>query len=111
MTCIEFPDVIKVFPNFSIREIEKHFPGFDSRRLMENHLPLVWFGVNISLFHRTPIGIRVIRCVICYIDYRSAAVSIHHEDIPAAVGGSLKGNFAPVWGKHRVSNDFDRVAS
>jgi len=31
----EFRDEMKVFPNFSIREIEKHFPGFDSRRLVE----------------------------------------------------------------------------
>ena len=31
----EFRDEIKAFPNFSAREIEKHFPGFDSRRLVE----------------------------------------------------------------------------
>lgn len=30
-----FRDEMKVFPNFSVREIEKHFPGFDSRRLVE----------------------------------------------------------------------------
>lgn len=26
---------MKAFPNFSVREIEKYFPGFDSRRLVE----------------------------------------------------------------------------
>jgi predicted transcriptional regulator of viral defense system len=26
---------MQVFPNFSVLEIEKHFPGFDSRRLVE----------------------------------------------------------------------------
>ncbi len=31
----QFHDEMNVFPVFSIREIEKHFPGFDSRRLVE----------------------------------------------------------------------------
>lgn len=31
----QFYDKLNVFPIFSIREIEKHFPGFDSRRLVE----------------------------------------------------------------------------
>jgi hypothetical protein len=31
----EFHDAMNAFPVFSIREIEKHFPGFDSRRLVE----------------------------------------------------------------------------
>lgn len=35
MNYTEFRDEMKVFPNFSVREIEKHFPGFDSRRLVE----------------------------------------------------------------------------
>lgn len=35
MTYIEFRERMKVFPAFSIREIEKYFPGFDSRRLVE----------------------------------------------------------------------------
>jgi len=35
MNYTEFRDEMKAFPNFSIREIEKHFPGFDSRRLVE----------------------------------------------------------------------------
>ncbi|MEX2367901.1 MAG: hypothetical protein WD510_00215 [Balneolaceae bacterium] len=35
MNYTEFREGMKAFPNFSIREIEKHFPGFDSRRLVE----------------------------------------------------------------------------
>lgn len=35
MKYTEFRDKMKPFPCFSIREIEKHFPGFDSRRLVE----------------------------------------------------------------------------
>ncbi|MFH5884684.1 hypothetical protein ACG2F4_10260 [Halalkalibaculum sp. DA3122] len=35
MNYTEFRQEMKAFPNFSIREIEKHFPGFDSRRLVE----------------------------------------------------------------------------
>ena len=35
MKYIEFRHELKKFPVFSIREIEKHFPGFDSRRLVE----------------------------------------------------------------------------
>jgi hypothetical protein len=35
MTYAEFGDGIKAFPNFSVREIRKHFPDFDSRRLVE----------------------------------------------------------------------------
>jgi predicted transcriptional regulator of viral defense system len=35
MNYTEFREKMKVFPNFSVREIEKHFPGFDSRRLVE----------------------------------------------------------------------------
>jgi len=31
----QFYDEMNAFPVFSIREIEKHFPGFDSRRLVE----------------------------------------------------------------------------
>ena len=31
----QFHDEMSAFPVFSIREIEKHFPGFDSRRLVE----------------------------------------------------------------------------
>ncbi|MDR9410820.1 MAG: hypothetical protein RI573_18390 [Balneolaceae bacterium] len=31
----QFHDEMNAFPVFSIREIEKHFPGFDSRRLVE----------------------------------------------------------------------------
>ena|SRR5699024_7753597 len=31
----EFRDKMKIFPNFSVREIRKHFPNFDSRRLVE----------------------------------------------------------------------------
>tara|TARA_R100001143_G_scaffold6711_1_gene9067 strand:- start:7605 stop:8228 length:624 start_codon:yes stop_codon:yes gene_type:complete len=31
----QFHDAMNAFPVFSIREIEKHFPGFDSRRLVE----------------------------------------------------------------------------
>lgn len=35
MNYIEFQNELKQFPVFSITEIEKHFPGFDSRRLVE----------------------------------------------------------------------------
>jgi predicted transcriptional regulator of viral defense system len=35
MNYTDFRDEMKAFPNFSVREIEKHFPGFDSRRLVE----------------------------------------------------------------------------
>lgn len=35
MNYTEFHDEMKGFPNFSIVEIEKHFPNFDSRRLVE----------------------------------------------------------------------------
>ena len=35
MNYTEFRDKMNPFPNFSIREIEKHFPDFDSRRLVE----------------------------------------------------------------------------
>lgn len=35
MNYTEFRHEMEVFPNFSVREIEKHFPGFDSRRLVE----------------------------------------------------------------------------
>lgn len=35
MNYTEFREEMKAFPNFSVREIEKHFPGFDSRRLVE----------------------------------------------------------------------------
>lgn len=35
MNYTEFRKEMKAFPNFSVREIEKHFPGFDSRRLVE----------------------------------------------------------------------------
>lgn len=35
MNYTEFREELKAFPNFSVREIEKHFPGFDSRRLVE----------------------------------------------------------------------------
>lgn len=35
MNYTEFRDEMKAFPNFSVREIEKHFPGFDNRRLVE----------------------------------------------------------------------------
>jgi len=35
MNYMEFRNQMMVFPSFSIREIEKHFPGFDSRRLVE----------------------------------------------------------------------------
>lgn len=35
MNYTEFRNKMKPFPNFSIREIEKHFPDFDSRRLVE----------------------------------------------------------------------------
>lgn len=31
----QFHDEMNAFPVFSVREIEKHFPGFDSRRLVE----------------------------------------------------------------------------
>jgi len=35
MNYTEFRHAMKAFPNFSVQEIEKHFPGFDSRRLVE----------------------------------------------------------------------------
>lgn len=35
MNYTEFRDEMKAFPSFSVRDIEKHFPGFDSRRLVE----------------------------------------------------------------------------
>jgi predicted transcriptional regulator of viral defense system len=35
MNFLEFRDKMKAFPGFSTREIEKHFPRFDSRRLVE----------------------------------------------------------------------------
>jgi predicted transcriptional regulator of viral defense system len=35
MTYIEFHNKMKSFPVFSVIEIEKHFPGFDKRRLVE----------------------------------------------------------------------------
>ncbi|TVQ10407.1 MAG: hypothetical protein EA364_12530 [Balneolaceae bacterium] len=35
MNYIEFREKLKAFPLFSIQEIEKHFPGFDGRRLVE----------------------------------------------------------------------------
>ncbi|NBC26308.1 MAG: hypothetical protein GVY08_05575 [Bacteroidetes bacterium] len=35
MNYIEFSNTLKQFPVFSVREIEKHFPGFDNRRLVE----------------------------------------------------------------------------
>lgn len=35
MKYTEFRDKMKAFPSFSVREVEKHFPGFDSRRLVE----------------------------------------------------------------------------
>lgn len=35
MTYLEFKDVLQEFPVLSIREIEKHFPDFDNRRLVE----------------------------------------------------------------------------
>jgi predicted transcriptional regulator of viral defense system len=35
MNYTEFRNELKDFPNFSVQEIEKHFPGFDSRRLVE----------------------------------------------------------------------------
>jgi predicted transcriptional regulator of viral defense system len=35
MNYTEFRNEMKAFPNFSVREIEKHFSSFDSRRLVE----------------------------------------------------------------------------
>ncbi len=35
MNYTEFRSEMKAFPNFSVREIEKHFPDFDRRRLVE----------------------------------------------------------------------------
>ncbi|TVR33498.1 MAG: hypothetical protein EA390_03955 [Balneolaceae bacterium] len=35
MTYLEFKDALQKFPVFSVREVEKHYPGFDSRRLVE----------------------------------------------------------------------------
>lgn len=35
MTYLAFKKALQVFPVFSVREIEKHFPGFDNRRLVE----------------------------------------------------------------------------
>lgn len=35
MNYSEFREEMKAFPSFSTLEIEKHFPGFDSRRLVE----------------------------------------------------------------------------
>ena len=35
MTYLTFKETLQAFPVFSIREIEKHFPGFDNRRLVE----------------------------------------------------------------------------
>jgi len=35
MNYTEFRNKLKAFPNFSIREIDKHFPSFDSRRLVD----------------------------------------------------------------------------
>lgn len=35
MKYTEFRDEMEAFPSFSVREVEKHFPGFDSRRLVE----------------------------------------------------------------------------
>jgi len=35
MTYLEFKNALQEFPVFSVREVEKHFPGFDSRRLVE----------------------------------------------------------------------------
>lgn len=35
MNFIEFRDRLQEFPVFSVREIEKYFPGFDNRRLVE----------------------------------------------------------------------------
>ncbi|MGF1671893.1 MAG: hypothetical protein ACFCU6_15720 [Balneolaceae bacterium] len=35
MIYTEFRKKLKDFPSFSVREIEKYFPGFDSRRLVE----------------------------------------------------------------------------
>jgi predicted transcriptional regulator of viral defense system len=35
MNFIEFKDKLQEFPVFSVREIGKYFPGFDSRRLVE----------------------------------------------------------------------------
>jgi len=35
MTFLTFKEALRAFPVFSVREIEKHFPGFDNRRLVE----------------------------------------------------------------------------
>lgn len=35
MTYLEFKDTLQAFPVFSVREIKKHFPAFDNRRLVE----------------------------------------------------------------------------
>jgi len=35
MAYLEFKDRMQQFPVFSVHEIEKHFPGFDNRRLVE----------------------------------------------------------------------------
>ncbi len=35
MTYLTFKQTLQAFPVFSVREIEKHFPGFDNRRLVE----------------------------------------------------------------------------
>lgn len=35
MTYLEFKENMQEFPIFSVREIEKHFPSFDNRRLVE----------------------------------------------------------------------------
>jgi len=35
MTYLEFKEALQGFPVFSVHEVEKHFPGFDSRRLVE----------------------------------------------------------------------------
>ncbi|MGM0738838.1 MAG: type IV toxin-antitoxin system AbiEi family antitoxin domain-containing protein [Bacteroidota bacterium] len=35
MIYLDFKEALQAFPVFSVREIEKHFPGFDNRRLVE----------------------------------------------------------------------------
>jgi len=35
MSYLEFKEILQAFPVFSVREIQKHFPGFDNRRLVE----------------------------------------------------------------------------
>jgi hypothetical protein len=35
MIYLEFKEIMQQFPVFSVREIEKHFPEFDNRRLVE----------------------------------------------------------------------------